>query len=175
VLLLAIAAGLGGALFLYSRKADAAATDSAPPTVPATPATLDDLFARYGVPPLTPRLLKAICIVESNLNPNAVRNNPPRDVSVGLGQVLCIPDANGYCTNALNVDGWQGMTFEALKDPETNLYIASQILAWNIQQFGFPRGVAVYNSWSARTAPLNGPFPNQDYVNRVLSTMEKLP
>lgn len=183
--LLALAAAGIGALFLLPKRANAAQSNEAagasnptkgkfmtPADIPDTPAApnLDDLFVKYGdMYGVDAALLKAISRAESNGNPNAIRNNPPNDVSVGLMQILCIPDANGFCTNNFNVEGWQGMTFDALKDPETNIAIGAQILAWNIEQFGMPRAIAVYNNWSARKSPQAGPFPNQAYVNRVLN------
>lgn len=157
------------ALLFMSRSADA----REPATASSSPSpTLDELFAHYAqfLPPLPlngAALLKAIARKESALNPLAVRNNPPNDVSVGLMQVLCIPDADGVCTNRFNVDGWPS-TFDALKDPETNLQIAVQILSYNLKQYGFPKGIAVYNSYSARNDSANGPFRNQQYVDDVL-------
>lgn len=111
------------------------------------------------------RLLKAIAIVESSENPNA-RN--PADPSTGLMQVLCVPDGSGGCKNRFNVQGWEGIRENDLLDPDINLGIASQILAWNIQRYGFNKGIAVYNSWSARNDPMEGPFQNQGYVDKVL-------
>lgn len=127
--------------------------------------------ARRGV---DPDLLRAICIVESGENPNAEN---PADPSVGLGQVLCKfdpRDPERRCLNAFNIEGWRGITWNALKDPETNLDMAAQILAWNIKQFGFPRGIAVYNSWSARNDAPEGPYRNQEYVSKVLRTLANL-
>ncbi len=170
-LVLLAASVLVGAAVLFSSRATAAEKSAAP--------TLDALFDNYAsflpaVPVDKAALLKAIAIVESNLNPDAVRDNPPHDVSVGLMQILCLPGPDGVCANKFNIDGWQGMTFDALKNPETNVWMAVQILSWNIQNFGWPRGLAVYNSWSARNAPLHGPFPNQKYVEKVLSTLERI-
>lgn len=130
-----------------------------------------EIGARRGV---DPSLLRAICIHESAENPNAEN---PADPSVGLGQVLCKfdkADPSRVCRNVLNVEGWQGMTWERLKNPATNLDIAAQILAWNLQQYGFPRGVAIYNMWDARHSPVQGPFPNQSYVDSVLKILQRL-
>lgn len=162
---------LGFFAFIYTRKASAAVID--PSTEISTmqgSETLDQIFQKYGLRyGVDPLLLKAIAMQESSLNPEAVRNNPPHDISVGLMQVLCIPGANGICMNRFNVEGWDGTTFDMLKDPDKNVQIAAQILAWNLEKFGSPRGIAVYNNWSARTAPVDGPFPNQHYVDRVTS------
>lgn len=139
-----------------------------PAPVPSSPT--EELCLKYGdMYGVDPALLRAIIRAESNGDANAIRNNPPRDVSVGLMQILCIPDAQGFCTNNFNVEGWSGMTFDALRDPETNIAIGAQILSWNIKQYGMPRAIAVYNNWSARKSPQSGPFPNQSYVNKVLA------
>jgi soluble lytic murein transglycosylase-like protein len=128
-------------------------------------APLDEIFQkwgnRYGVDPI---LLKAIATVESSLDPSAEN---PSDPSVGLMQILCKPDADGKCSNTLNVDGWNDATWERLHDPDFNVMIGAQILAWNLRTYGYPRGIAVYNAWSARNDPPEGPFRNQQYVDRV--------
>ena len=110
------------------------------------------------------KLLKAIAQVESDENPNATN---PVDPSYGLCQILCQPDGVGGCRNALNVAGWPPSGKDALYDPDYNVYIASQILEWNIANYGLQKGIAVYNSWSANTADRSGPFPNQSYVEKV--------
>lgn len=163
-------AAVGAALWIWTRSAQA--TEGEQVTDLRDRNTLIDHYAAlYGV---DPDLVRSFIVVESNGDALAVRNNPPTDVSVGLMQILCIPDANGNCTNRFNVDGWQGMTFDALKDEETNISIGVQILAWNLRQYGNPRGIAVYNSWSARQAPVDGPFPNDGYVKKVLAVYNRL-
>lgn len=169
IILLGIGALIFGGMFAATRAK--AATLQAPEAA-NVPASLDELFVGFAayLPPLPVRgdaLLKALARKESNLNPDAVRNNPPNDVSVGLMQVLCIPDENGVCRNKFNIDGWPA-TFDSLRDPETNLRFAVQILAYNLKVYGFPKGIAVYNSWSARDDAANGPFRNQQYVDDVL-------
>ena len=132
----------------------------------ATPETdLDSLYEKYAARQgLDPMLLKAIARVESNENPKA-RN--PADPSIGLMQVLCIPDGRGGCSNKLNVLDWPPESEGKLFDPDYNLHIASQILSWNTLTFGTLKGIAVYNSWGARNDPPDGPFRNQDYVDKV--------
>ena len=135
-------------------------------------ASMDALFQKwgtaYGVDPL---LIKSHATVESGLNANAVN---PADPSYGLMQVLCRHGADGACQNKFNVNGWSGMTTKKLLDPDTNIKIAAQIMSYNIRAYGMPRAVAVYNSWDQRHAPLNGPFKNQNYVDRVLAIYEGL-
>jgi len=135
----------------------------------ATPETgaegFDNLYQRYSEgKSFDWKLLKAIAIVESNENPNAINESDP---SYGLCQLLCQPDGKGGCKNALNVVGWPPPSKDSLFDPEYNVYVASQILDWNISTYGTQKGIAVYNSWSANTANPDGPFPNQSYVEKV--------
>jgi len=133
---------------------------------------LNGLYQHYGQAyKLDWLLLKAIAIVESNENPDALN---PRDPSTGLMQILCVPGPGGKCKNKLNVMGWDLATVERLKDPDFNLSIASQILKWNIDNYGFKRGIAVYNRWGSRNDPPNGPFGNQAYVDKVLREYEIL-
>jgi soluble lytic murein transglycosylase-like protein len=165
----AIVAALVG--FFYARKGNAMEA----PQSAVQPVTLDSLFKKYGAKyGVDWQLLKAIAMAESSLQPDAVRNNPPHDVSVGVMQILCLPGPSGYCSNRFNVDGWQGMTADKLLDPETNIAIGAQILAWNLRTYGNPRGIAVYNSYSARHAGPTGPFPNDSYVAKVLRNLAKL-
>lgn len=138
-------------------------------------ASLDSLFEKwgdaYGVDPL---LLKAHATVESGLDPSAIN---PADPSYGLMQVLCtgsLKNPEGRCLNRFNIDGWAGMTAVKLLDPETNIKMAAQIVRWNVDTFGMPRAVAVYNRWDQRTAPQAGPFANQRYVDKVLAEYRRL-
>lgn len=134
--------------------------------------SLDDLYHHYGkLHGLDPMLLKAIAQVESSENPDAKN---PLDPSYGLMQLLCIPDGQGGCKNKLNVLGWPPDSVAKLYDPDYSLTIASQILRWNIDRYGHNKGIAVYNAWSAHTAPQDGPYPNQGYVDKVLSKYRAL-
>ena len=117
------------------------------------------------------KLVKAIAIVESNENPRAENR---RDPSIGLMQIHCVENAQGRCTNRFNVEGWAGMTRERLLDPKTNVHIGTQVLAWNIRTFGFERGIALYNSWAARTTPAGQKTPNHPYLVKVLRVYQQL-
>ena len=129
--------------------------------------TMDDLYRKWGaVYAVDWRLVKAIAQHESGENPAAV--NTRDNESLGLMQVLCRPDGQGGCANKLNVDGWSEATRERLLEPDFNVQIGVQILAWNLKTFGFPKGIAVYNAWDQRDAPMAGPFKNQGYVDDVL-------
>lgn len=133
---------------------------------------LDSLYAKYGRSAnLDWKLLKAIAIVESSENPKAIN---PADPSYGLGQVLCTTNGQSkFCTNKLPaVKDFYGMTTDGLLDAETNIKIYSQILKWNIENYGLEKGIAVYNRWLARNE--NPPFTNQEYVDKVLKIYRSL-
>ena len=138
---------------------------------------LDSIFkkygTRYGVDPL---LLKAIATVESSLKSDAV--NEADRYSVGLMQILYRPssalDRNSPPSNRFNIEGWNEATFDKLKDPDFNVKLGAQILAWNIKTYGMPRGIAVYNAWDQRHAPQGGPFKNQSYVDKVTRVYAQL-
>lgn len=161
VILLAAAGGL--LLFFLSTRAKAEDTPMTAAEIP----TLDDVFHKYGkLFGVDPWLLKAIALQESSLNILAV--NKTDNESIGLMQILCKPDGQGGCSNRFNVSGWEDASREKLFEPDFNVYIGSQILAWNISQYGTKKGIAVYNNWSMRNALPEGPFSNQAYVDSVL-------
>lgn len=139
----------------------------------STPVTLqkgpfDALYKQEGeLQRLDWRLLKAIAIIESFENPDAVN---PSDPSYGLMGVLCTPDGKGGCKNRLPaLTDWPPPGGSvSLRDPATNIHYGAEILAWNVQHAGTRKGIAMYNSISAAASPHEGPFPNQGYVDAVL-------
>ena len=143
---------------------------------PARVENLDALFQKHGATQgVDWRLLKAIAITESHLNPRAVNR---RDPSIGLMGVLCRPQGE-TCGNRLDVAGWPPARREQLFGPDYNVAIGAQVLAWNVRTFGLRRGVACYNAWSAcrdgQKEPFsNRPFPNQFYVDQVLARYRAL-
>lgn len=135
--------------------------------------TLDDLFHKWAdIYSVDWNLSKAHAIVESALNASAI--NETDNESLGLMQILCRPDGNGGCINRLNVDGWSEATREKLLDPDFNIMIGTQIIASNVRAYGLPRAIAVYNRFAERNSPVNGPFQNQKYVDRVLKVYKDL-
>jgi soluble lytic murein transglycosylase-like protein len=113
------------------------------------------------------RLIKAIAQHESGEDPAAV--NAADKESIGLMQVYCKPNGQGGCANKLNISDWPPPGGrDSLLDPETNVYYGAQILAANVNAYGVPKGIAVYNAWDQHTAPAGGPFKNQAYVDDVL-------
>jgi len=110
---------------------------------PAKP-TLDALYRKYGERHgIDWRLLKAIAIQESSENVSAIGGMG----EVGLMQVLCIPDASGYCTAKFNVQDWGPPKAVELEDADYNLHIATQILRWNLDYAGgdMREALAIYN------------------------------
>jgi hypothetical protein len=166
----------GVAMFLLSKKSHALSTGG----ITVEPATV---ITDYSLPweqemrnacaefALDWRLMAAHIKVESDFNALAVNKNDP---SYGLGQIYCTADdKNSPCTNKFPaVEGFNSYTPNDLLDAATNLYIMAQIMASNISAYGLPKAIAVYNDWSAHTSPETGPFPNQDYVNKVQTTYE---
>lgn len=129
----------------------------------------DALFRRHAeAHGLDWRLVKAIATVESHLNPRAENR---RDPSLGLMGVLCRP-AGASCGNRFDIAGWPPARREQLFEPEYNVAIGTQVLAWNIRTYGLERGIATYNAWSARLTPRGKSFPNQYYVDKVLRTYQ---
>lgn len=118
-------------------------------------------------------LLQAIAMVESSEISQAVNIDDP---SFGLMQIYCPPDITGKCTNNFPAlgDTWEGMTVEELFDPEVNLKVGAEILRWNINTYGYAKGIAVYNARSARYDPEEGPFVNQRYVDKVIKLHSQL-
>ena len=157
---------LAGAFFFASHSVGASPLLAETPD--ANPPSIDDLLKKWGaVHGVEWQLLKAIAIKESRLNPNAV--STADNESIGLMQVLCRPDGQGGCSNNLNVDGWRKATRKKLFDPDFNIRIGAQILAWNIRSYRMPRAIAVYNRWAERRSPVAGPFENLSYVDAVLA------
>lgn len=155
-----------------TQKVSASIPDSGSSGGAGGPVDLDGLFKKWGDHyDVDWRLLKAVAIHESSLNPNAVNAADP---SYGLMQVLCRHGADGVCVNHFDVEGWDEATTEKLKDPDFNIMIGAQILAYNLQTFGSPKGIAVYNSWDQRNASPIGPFKNQSYVSAVLANYRNL-
>lgn len=160
LILAVVAAGVVAYLYTSNAQGETMNESIAP--------TLDEIFQHWGDEyGVDWKLAKAIAMQESSLNPNAV--NSADNESLGLMQILCRPDGNGGCQNRLNVDGWSDATREKLLTPDYNIQIGVQILKWNIQQYGLPKAIAVYNKWDERTSPQEGPFGNQVYVDRVLN------
>lgn len=131
----------------------------------------NDLYIKYGrLFGVDWRLIKAIAMKESSESADAVNLADP---SVGVMQVLAKGWPNDVTNSFPAVSNWPPNDPKDLLNPEYNISVGVQILAWNLKNYGSPRGIAVYNSWSQRVKPVNGPFENQDYVNKVLKFYEQ--
>jgi soluble lytic murein transglycosylase-like protein len=117
------------------------------------------------------RLLKALGTVESHLNPRAEN---PDGLSAGIMQIHCAPAYTPTCRNRLNVPMWPPASRAQLYEPDYNIAIGAEIIAWNIRHYGLSRGIAAYNQWSARKTPRGELFPNQYYVDKVLRAYRQL-
>ena len=135
-------------------------------------------------------LILAICRVESNLNPDAVRYESGfhwlvdgqrinklkpatcsyqteinlQKISWGLMQIM------GATARNLGCGGW----LTGLLDPVQGLYWGMRYLQWQYRRFfvndGLHGVIAAYNAGSPRYK--DGRFVNQAYVDKVLSAMK---
>lgn len=125
---------------------------------------LDLIFQKYGRQyGVDWTLLKAHAMAESALKVDAFNAADP---SVGLMQILCTGYDTGECRNKFNIQDWPPFSADELFDADYNVKIGAQIVAWNQKQYGYRKGIAVYNNWSARNQA--EPFSNQSYVDRVV-------
>jgi soluble lytic murein transglycosylase-like protein len=104
---------------------------------------------------ISPSLLFAICMVESNLQP---RNNfkDRYHSSYGLAQ-LQLPTAREVIPY---IDAL------ALQQPQVNLYIAARVLKKKLDLYGPYFGIAAYNSGSPKFR--NNKLINLNYLDKVL-------
>lgn len=147
----------------------------ASPSPAPTVSGLDFIYQKWAnIRGLDWLLVKAVAQVESDEQPAAVN---PNDPSYGLMQILCVQSSpTGHCRNRFPaIPNWDEATQEKLvSDPDYNVDIGTQILKWNLDAYGFPRGIAVYNRWASRNDPEQGPFGNQEYVDKVLAKLAAL-
>jgi hypothetical protein len=111
-------------------------------------------------------LLKAIARVESDEIPTRVNHADP---SYGLMQIYCPNKVRQF--PGLSDTKWSSVKCSELLIPDTNIAVAATLLDWNIRNFGFVRGVAAYNCWSARN---HSPIPNCEYVLEIFREYYKL-
>lgn len=109
----------------------------------------DTFFKKYAN---NPRLAKAIAIVESNLNPNALGDDGR---AFGLMQIW-YSTAQGH--------GYAGSP-SGLFNPEANIFYATRELNYLVDAYGFDRGVMGYNIGETR---LRKGGSNTEYLSKVL-------
>ena len=169
--ILVILAAFGAFLFstdIQSKKSAREETGN----IGTTGMSLDDIYKEGGTEfGVDWKLIKAHAIVESSERPGAKNAADP---SYGLMQILCQPDGEGGCRNQFNIEDWPPASSEDLYDPLLNVRLGAQIIRWNQDTFGLHQGIAVYNNWGARNDNYDGPYRNQEYVNKVLSEYRKL-
>lgn len=172
--LFALAAAAGFALVPRTARADGAGESAGRRVTLAgdawggvaelsTVSIYEGVAAREGVPAY---LLRAHAIIESGEDPDAYRDEGGGRASHGMMQILCPSPLP-----ALEGNGWSGDYpvggCESLRDPVWNVTLGARVLRWNLAQYGFPRGSAIYNRWASRNDPPGGPFGNQVYVDRL--------
>lgn len=155
--------------FVDGQKSQSATQGGAPVFgLSQLPISLDDLYVKWGTRRgIDPDLLKAIAIQESDENPNASGTSG----EVGLMQVLCRPNQDGFCTVNFNVTDWPPPNGVAdLLDPDKNLQYASEILRWNIDfaNGDIRRALAIYNGG------INSPPRSDVYAAEVLARFNSL-
>jgi soluble lytic murein transglycosylase-like protein len=128
--------GFGGSIMRIVRWAGIVVGVALPLGAAAT--CFEDAGARYGI---DPRLLHAIAIVESNMNPRAIGKNRNGSIDVGLMQI------NSSHFPRLQR---QGISREKLtRDPCTSVLVGAEILSNFIERHGYTwRAVGAYNAGS---------------------------
>lgn len=116
---------------------------------PKGTAEFDSTFRLYAD---DPKLAKAVCMVESSLNPNAMGD---QGRAFGLMQIW-YPTAQGH--------GYTGTPY-GLLDPEVNIYYATRELNHLVKTYGFDKGIMGYNIGETR---LRKGGSNTEYLNKVL-------
>lgn len=119
--------------------------------------TIDDVFKKWASKRgLDWKLLKAIGLVESDLNPNAVGDD---GASIGLMQVGRV------------VGGSYGFSKFDLYNPDHNVEAGSGFLAEMISKYGLEGGIQAYNLGETKwRAGLRSPT----YLSKVLSQYNNL-
>lgn len=109
---------------------------------------------------IDPNLIKAVIRVESNWDPNAVRQEPQiNDVSYGLMQLLL--------GTAKSVSGNSNLTVFQLSDPTLNIMLGTKYLRQLWDKYGnLEDTIASYNAGSPIRSALGG-YVNQGYVDKV--------
>lgn len=107
---------------------------------------------KYKIPT---KLLKAVAMTESKLNPTAININKNRSYDIGLMQINSswLPKLNRV-----------GISQADLLDGCKNIQVGAWILASNIKQYGFnAKAIGAYNS----PTPIN----QEKYARKVLGNM----
>lgn len=121
--------------------------------------TIEQLFSKWNaLTGVDKNVLKAVAIVESNLNPNALGDN---GASAGLMQVQLLVGREYGGAKTLN----------DLFDPDINIRAGSNFLKHLISKYGFPNALQAYNLGETR---YNRGFRSVEYMNKVLTQIKIL-
>lgn len=128
------------------------ATPYATITESATERALRTAAEEVSIPP---RFLRAVCMVESNLDPQAYNGQDGHGGSYGLCQIKFITAVRF---------GYQGPAM-GLLNPEVNAILAARYLKHQLLRYhgNWVRAIAAYNAGSAGRE-----IKNMDYVERVI-------
>lgn len=122
--------------------------------------TLDDLFKRQALKTGTDwKLLKAIAMTESSLNPRASNPNDPSYGLMGIMPIL----AEDY---GIVLD-WHNVTsaeIAMIYDPETNVSIGARYIGRLLKKYPFDSAVQMYN---VGEAGFNNGRRNSEYLSKV--------
>ena len=143
-----------------------------------TDAAIHMAATKYAV---DPDLLAAICHVESDRNPWAMRYEPQYPYIVGdhLSATELIGQKTSYgCTQVMGAVarelGFSGKYLSELCDPAIGLeygaaHLANHFMRWK----SWEAAVSAYNQGSPRRRP-TGEFINQEYVDKVTTEWKRL-
>jgi soluble lytic murein transglycosylase-like protein len=133
-------------------------------TTPALANTHADLAKAAAKAGIELRLLKALCMVESNLNPKAVHKDDGASDSIGLCQLkLETAKLVGYRGKAA------GLLVGHINAYYAALYLRRQIVRYQ----NVVKGISAYNMGSAKVLK-NGTLRNAKYVRKVLRAYSEL-
>jgi soluble lytic murein transglycosylase-like protein len=150
------------------------------------PALIKSVAVEVGV---DPHLFLALCIVESALNPFAMRYEPAwrhlwhsREMAEVLlitheTEVVLQSSSFGFCQimgAVVREQGFRGMLTRLFDDPELCLKFGAIHLRKYMQKYpSTPDAVAAYNFGHVEKTP-GGMYANQKYVDRVYSKYREL-
>lgn len=125
-------------------------SEISPAIYPSDP-TLDEMFQMAGVRyNIDWKLIKAVAIVESRLDPNAIGDHKR---SVGIMQV------------SIGLAQFYDLKRGDLFNPYINIHIGASHLSYLIQKYGLKKGIRIYNAGERRF--FSGRYSN-DYYHAVI-------
>ncbi len=133
------------------------------------------------------KLLKAICLVESDMNLQAFaeKDGGPGNHAFGACQVLLrTAEGMGFLDTGKRCTNWtprQRAEYHVcgLFGPVTNFHFAAKYIKYQLKRYkgNWVSAIAAYNAGTAiirRDGKDAGKFVNQEYVNKVLQQLEEI-